>query len=88
VDIADAAEQLGPSDLNSTAIYFEITNRRRAKIKAGCSDQRRSCAPERTVMDHSPLFLKSGKSLPDRESSRPVGDLHQQVLPTRLSIAK
>ncbi|MGZ5455128.1 MAG: tyrosine-type recombinase/integrase [Thermoanaerobaculia bacterium] len=32
VDIADAAEQLGHSDLNSTAIYFEITNRRRAKI--------------------------------------------------------
>jgi len=32
VDIADAAEQLGHTDLNSTAIYFEITNRRRAKI--------------------------------------------------------
>lgn len=31
-DIADAAEQLGHSDLNSTAIYFQITNRRRARI--------------------------------------------------------
>lgn len=31
-DIADAAEQLGHSDLNSTTIYFQITNRRRAKI--------------------------------------------------------
>lgn len=31
-DIADAAEQLGHSDLDSTMVYFEITNRRRAKI--------------------------------------------------------
>lgn len=32
IDIADVAEQLGHSDLSSTAIYFQITHKRRAKI--------------------------------------------------------
>ncbi len=32
VDISDAAEQLGHTELSSTAIYFEITDRRRRKV--------------------------------------------------------
>ena len=32
IDIADVAEQLGHADLSSTAIYFQITHKRRAKI--------------------------------------------------------
>lgn len=32
IDISDAAEQLGHKDISSTAIYFQITDRRRAKV--------------------------------------------------------
>jgi integrase/recombinase XerD len=32
IDISDVAEQLGHADLSSTAIYFQITHKRRAKI--------------------------------------------------------
>jgi len=32
IDISDAAEQLGHTELSSTAIYFQITDRRRAKV--------------------------------------------------------